>query len=358
MVIWETTVRTGHPASDQQAFDQIRAQYEPQGLVVQSQPLPGGGMHVRVVRGSIAPVGAAPPGYGVGMGGYGAAPAPQHMQVQYGQPHGFAPGYGAAQPAPGSFPGGGAPGVVSQVQEAVHSLGAQRVRYLRKVYGLLAVSAVLAVSAGWLVTSPLLGVEPLLLDDGTTISVPIIVAIMLQNPAIEYGAFALLAVSVFGASFVSKVRVVNVLALFAVSALMGIELAPMAFVAQVMAGMGHTLSAAPVRDAFAMVLAIFAGITGYIFVTRKDFSFLWATLSMGFWVVLTGCILSFVFDSEPFSLAIASVGALLAIGFLLYQTSWIFRNSDMDDPVDDALGLIVQLRNLFMFLLRIFMSRR
>jgi FtsH-binding integral membrane protein len=69
-------------------------------------------------------------------------------------------------------------------------------------------------------------------------------------------------------------------------------------------------------------------------------------------------VLSFVFDSEPFSLAIASVGSLLAIGFLLYQTSWIFRNSDMDDPVDDALGLIVQLRNLFMFLLRIFMSAR
>jgi hypothetical protein len=30
----------------------------------------------------------------------------------------------------------------------------------------------------------------------------------------------------------------------------------------------------------------------------------------------------------------------------------------MDDPVDDALGLIVQLRKLFMFILRIFMSRR
>jgi hypothetical protein len=30
----------------------------------------------------------------------------------------------------------------------------------------------------------------------------------------------------------------------------------------------------------------------------------------------------------------------------------------MDDPVDDALGLLVQLRNLFMFILRIFMSRR
>jgi hypothetical protein len=43
---------------------------------------------------------------------------------------------------------------------------------------------------------------------------------------------------------------------------------------------------------------------------------------------------------------------------LLYVTSYIFRNSDMDDPVGDALALLVQLRNLFMFLLRIFMSAR
>ena len=62
--------------------------------------------------------------------------------------------------------------------------------------------------------------------------------------------------------------------------------------------------------------------------------------------------------SEPFSLAIASVGSLLSIGFLLYRTSYIFRNGEMDDPVEDTVGLILQLRNLFMFLLRIFMSRR
>ena len=40
------------------------------------------------------------------------------------------------------------------------------------------------------------------------------------------------------------------------------------------------------------------------------------------------------------------------------MTSYIFRNSEMDDPVGDALALLVQLRNLFMFLLRIFMSSR
>ncbi len=41
-----------------------------------------------------------------------------------------------------------------------------------------------------------------------------------------------------------------------------------------------------------------------------------------------------------------------------YQTSRIFTSSDMDDPVDDALGLLIQLRNLLLFVMRIFMSRR
>ena len=53
----------------------------------------------------------------------------------------------------------------------------------------------------------------------------------------------------------------------------------------------------------------------------------------------------------------SSTGALLSAGFLLYVTSWIFRNSKMDDAVGDALAMLVQLRNLFMFLLN-FMGQR
>jgi len=139
---------------------------------------------------------------------------------------------------------------------------------------------------------------------------------------------------------------------------MGIELAPMAFVAQYFAGFGSTLSANPLRDTMVMVLAVFSGISGYIFVTRKDFSWMGSILSMGVMVIFGACLLTFVFKTEVFSLAVASAGALLSIGMLLYVTSYIFRNSEMDDPVGDALSLLVQLRNLFMFLLRILMSSR
>jgi FtsH-binding integral membrane protein len=63
-------------------------------------------------------------------------------------------------------------------------------------------------------------------------------------------------------------------------------------------------------------------------------------------------------NSEAFTLALMSVGAIVAGGLLLLQTSRIFRNSAMDDAVGDCLALLVQLRNLFMFVLRILMSQR
>jgi FtsH-binding integral membrane protein len=394
MTIWETTIRTGDPGHDQQQLAQLRSTYEAQGYPVHVEQLPGGGFHMRVLQrpqqqqaGYSAPplapqgnyggapqanYGAPQPSYGAPQANYGGAPqanygVPQPSygapQANYGAPQ---PSYGAPQPSYGApaYAGGGAyaggpPGLqASQGVGEEHALGAERVRYLRKVYGLLFISAVLAIGAGMVTVSPLLGTETFTLARGKSVQVPLVVAAMLENPGLEYGAFALLFVGVLAASLVSKVRGLNYAALFAVSTLMGVEMAPMAFVAQVLAGLGETLSANPVRDTFSMVGAIFVGLTGYIFVTRKDFSYLRATLSMGFMVVFAGCILAFVLGSEPFSLAIASVGALLSIGFLLYQTSYIFRNSEMDDPVDDALGLIVQLRNLFMFLLRIFMSRR
>jgi FtsH-binding integral membrane protein len=253
---------------------------------------------------------------------------------------------GGAAAAPVAAPGAAAPPLTSQ-----------RVAYLRKVYGLLGAAAFLALFAGWASIS--LGpTDTMTSPEGATVEVPLLVSLMLGNRIIMYGAFGLLFVSTLGASAVSKVRVVNVIALMGVALLMGIELSPMVFVAQYYAGLGDTLSNNPVRDTMVMVMCVFSGITGYIFVTRKDFSWMSSILSMGTMVVFGACILTFVFKTEVFSLAVASTGALLSIGMLLYVTSYIFRNSEMDDAVGDALALLVQLRNLFMFLLRILMSSR
>ena len=314
--------------------------------------------------------GGAQGGYGQPQGGQpqGGYGAPMQAQAQA-QPQG---GYGQAAAAFGgggawgqpamAFAGGGmagaageGPGVVGSVKAAVGELGEQRIKYLRKVYGLLAISCFLAIGCGFLAIT--IGGTQAYLVDGKRIEVPVLVEAMLTNPILMYGAFGLLFVATLGASAVSKVKGLNLAALLFVSALMGFELAPMVFIAQVLAGLGASLSLNPVRDTFFLVGGIFLSITAYAFISKKDFSYLGATLSMGFVVIFFACILTFVFKSEIFALAVATAGALLAAGFLLYETSLILKG-DMDDPVGDALGLLVQLRNLFMFILRILMSSR
>lgn len=370
---FEFTLNTGNPATDQQTLAQMQQQYQSAGMTMQAAPLPSGGFHVKV-----SPAGqAAPPQPGYGQG-HVQQPAPHAAYGQHGYPqHGYPqqPGYGQpqapqaqawqAQPQPSWQPGGaqmayagaGAAAAIAGQEAAIPPLAADRVRYLRKVYSLLAGACFVALATGFIAIS----VGPTVLwtgAEGEAVRVPVLVSIMLGNDLVWLAAFGLLVLATMIASWVSKIPVINTVALFGVAAIMGVEIAPMVFVAQYFAGIGDTLTAAPVRDAGLMTFACFAGITGYVFVTRKDFSYLRAMLHMGFWVVLGACILAFVFKSEVFALAVATAGALLSAGFLLYVTSYIFKNSEMDDPVGDALALLVQLRNLFMFLLRIFMSSR
>lgn len=358
---WEKRVVTGHPSTDHAEVEQLRAQARAQGMELQVSPIPQGGMHVRAVP--MQHGYGAPSGYGQPQQQqqhYGQAPA---QQQHFGQPQAAFGGYGAA-PAPAGFattqasygavPSGG--GFGNAAAAPSQNLSSERVRYLRKVYLLLAASALFAFAAGGFAVSA--GEVAYPTAGGGSIMIPLIPAIMLQNHGVAWIMFGILFAATFVAGWVSKVPVLNYVALFGVSALMGLELAPMAWVATFFAGQGETLTASPVRDTSMMVGGIFVGLTSYVFITKKDFSYLRATLSMGFFVIFIGCLLAAVFQSEVFSLAIASAGAVLAIGFLLYQTSYIFKHSDMDDPVGDALGLLVQLRNLFMFILRIFMSRR
>ncbi|MDP3274449.1 MAG: Bax inhibitor-1 family protein [Deltaproteobacteria bacterium] len=366
---WETTINTGNPQTDQQTVQAWQQSAASQGMVLQVTPLPTGGLHVKAV-----PMGQAQPSQPQPQQGYGA-PQPQPQQQQgYGAQPQQQQGYGAPQQQQG-YGGGGVFAAAGAAMSAPPSsqpwnananaglgaapgaLGQQRLTYLRKVYGLLGGSALTAIIVGGLVTSSVFGVETFESTRGP-IEVPVVVATMLQNQVLMLVAFGVLFVSTFIASWVSKIKGVNIAALFGVGALMGLDLAPMVWVASVLGDLGMSMSASPVRDAGVMTMSVFAGITGYVFVTKKDFSYLRGFLSMATMALFALCILAGVFGSEAFSLAVAGIGSVISMAMLLYVTSFIFRNSEMDDPVGDALALLVQLRNLFMFLLRIFMSSR
>jgi modulator of FtsH protease len=168
--------------------------------------------------------------------------------------------------------------------------------------------------------------------------------------AVLFGAF-------FGAQMVSKTPGVNVIALHGAAFISGVFIAPMVFFALLMASQGQTLVASPVRDAFLLSSVGFAGLSAYTLVSKKDFSYLGGFLSMGFFVVLGGLVLTFFLHSSVFALAIDSVAVLLFGGYILYDTSRILRSGN-DNPVGAAILLYLDFFNLFIFLLSILSSRR
>lgn len=241
--------------------------------------------------------------------------------------------------------GGWGGGVQTQVES-----GADRLAFIKKVYGLFAASVLLSA----------IGAMVALYVGGSVstaggVEVPVIVATVggmhwLLRIGLLFGV-------VFGANALRRVQGLNVVALFGMAFLLGILFAPSLFVAQLMASTGSTVSASPIRDAFILATLMFGSLTGYVTISKKDFSYLGSALSMGFIVIIGAIILNIFLGSEAVSLAIATVGLILFGGYVLYDTSRILRSQERD-AVGGAMQLYLDFLNIFLFLLRLLGSRR
>ena len=226
--------------------------------------------------------------------------------------------------------------------------------YLRRVY-LLFTGGVFFAIAGALAALYLGTPVQLEVGRGEVIELAPAVAFGLAHPfvmlIVYFGAF-------LGASFLRRTPGINVAALFGYTLITGVFLAPTLFMAQLYASQGATLDASPVRDAFLLTGLAFTGLSGYVLISRKDFSFMGAALNMGLWVILGAMILGIFLHSAVLQLAIASVGVLLFCGYILYDTSRILHDRSENDAVGAALRLFLDVINLFLFLLRILSSSR
>lgn len=110
------------------------------------------------------------------------------------------------------------------------------------------------------------------------------------------------------------------------------------------------------QQAALVTLSLFTGLSAVVLLTKKDFSFLRAGLTIGFFIALGLIIAGMIFG---FNLGLwFSVGmCLLAGGSILYQTSEIVNKYTTEDYIPAALGLFASLMLLFWYILRIFMSR-
>ncbi len=234
---------------------------------------------------------------------------------------------------------------------------AERLAFLRRVYLLLtgsvvsaALGAAVALNAGAGVSQTFVPV-----GRGQSVAVPPLVAFFANHwfvgPMLFLGAF-------FFASAVREKPGLNVAALMGATGLSGVYIGPALFWAQLSASQGHTLSASPIRDAFLLAVAGFVGLSAYALGSRRDFSFLGGFLSMGLWVLIGASLLSMFVGGQAFSLAIASAGVLLFGGYVLYDTARLARDPSQRDAVGAAIGLYLNLMNLFLFLLRILGSGR
>jgi len=98
---------------------------------------------------------------------------------------------------------------------------------------------------------------------------------------------------------------------------------------------------------------IFIGLSAYVLVTRKDFSFIGGMLMVGILVAFIAGIGGAVFQLPSLSLAVSAMFVLLMSGLILYQTSAIVHGGERN-YIMATITLYITIYNLFLSLLHIF----
>ncbi len=111
-----------------------------------------------------------------------------------------------------------------------------------------------------------------------------------------------------------------------------------------------------IKQAAILTLALFTGLSGVVFFTKTDFSFLKNIIIIGGFLAMGLIVAGLLFG---FDLGLwFSVGMVfLAAASILYQTSKLTQMYQQNQYVAAALGLFASLMLLFWYILRIFMSR-
>ncbi len=105
-----------------------------------------------------------------------------------------------------------------------------------------------------------------------------------------------------------------------------------------------------VFQALAGTAIIFLGLSAYVLVTKKDFSFLGGFLFVGMMVVLVAILANIFFAMPAMSLAISAAVIFIMSGFILFDTSRIIHGGETN-YVLATVGLYLSIYNIFTSLL-------
>ena len=116
----------------------------------------------------------------------------------------------------------------------------------------------------------------------------------------------------------------------------------------------HNFSNGPelIMAAFALTGLIFLGLSAYVLVTQKDFSYLMGFLFVASLVLMLGTLVSLFFPVPLFYVLILSGFVLISSGFILFETSQIIHGGERNYLMA-TISLYVSLFNLFTSLLQL-----
>lgn len=110
-------------------------------------------------------------------------------------------------------------------------------------------------------------------------------------------------------------------------------------------------------QAAGLTILTFGGLTAFVFMTRKDFSFLGPILFVGFLVAM-GCIVCGVIFGFNLGIWFSGAMILLACGAILYDTSKILLHYGEQQYVGASVELFASVMILFFYILRLLMQLR
>jgi len=137
-------------------------------------------------------------------------------------------------------------------------------------------------------------------------------------------------------------------AVFALTGFMGYTLGPLLTHSLALPGGAQTVTLA-----LASTGATFLALSGYVLLTRRDFSFMGGFLFVGMVIALIAGLTAMFFQMPALGLAVSAMVALLSAGLILFETSRIVNGGETN-YVMATVSLYVSVFNLFTSLLSLF----
>ncbi|MCB9260800.1 MAG: Bax inhibitor-1 family protein [Flavobacteriales bacterium] len=127
------------------------------------------------------------------------------------------------------------------------------------------------------------------------------------------------------------------------------------FVPLMMVAMAY-LGTAVLMQAMILTIALFAGLSAVVLITKKDFSFMRSIITVGS-IIALGLIVAGIIFGFDLGLWFSGAMVLLAAGSILYQTSNMIYRYSNDQYVLASLGLFASFMLLLWYIIQIFLSR-